>query len=898
MTASGSGSDPPLRRRPALARTYGSAHPTSSRRTSAHQGKRPRDPDDDHRHALPPPPSPPKDLSAIFSRFAPPVVAAGKPRVLLKRSQSSSGGGAVREAPASPTRPHTLALDRSFSQPDLPSSPLPSPAPSPARPSLGASLSFPSLSASPIRASLSACRDPFSREGSPSPVRALTAMGAAAPPALGSAYRPLAFALPAAGVGAGVGLGSVSGPTRTYAGGGRTLRRDAVDDELFAAPSTAPASSSSSSSTTTTLLPSLLPPALSRRTLTAVPRAPPRPAQDLGTLRALWGIDAEETLADSEEADSQDRGSRVVAGGLLRKQGEGKRWMDELGWCLEGLREGDRAAARASAVDLVGKLLSRDWLRRLKSSGQAESVYLAFRLAAAGVGRGEAGQSAGPDRVVDTAFAALVALLVRDQRLAEPLFRLKAADVERESARLPAAAAAAHEGGAADERVGAATAPAPSDGLGGGGWSSSPRKAGAGEVDEQSDLLEMLCELGAREWAREQVGVAHGVQEEAGVTRAKGKKVLRGDARHLQALRDIVTSAELFPHSGNGASPSPVTLRSLVLLATRSIAGFAPRAIFQPQHLLCESGLFGQVACMFLDECSPIRGRLEKYENGLDLLPPTGTGTGTGTTISLATISTYLGIFESTSLATPAAYHVISAPDLVSQFASALDDLTLATFLVALDAPPPPASPVPASASADGEEEQEEADALAVLTAALGVLFGLTTERVWAAALVGGGSGGGGGGGGGGTALVRTLVRVLLACRRIAAMDRDDCDEAAAAAVAAVGRPATDPAAASEGQGEGEVEMARSSEAAGDERAANVHKSAGQAVWDVLSLALGVLANLAESAGGELRVLVRELRLDPSCHGRRQCARVCHCPTLGDDATVDGGPARCAQLAY
>jgi len=31
-------------------------------------------------------------------------------------------------------------------------------------------------------------------------------------------------------------------------------------------------------------------------------------------------------------------------------------------------------------------------------------------------------------------------------------------------------------------------------------------------------------------------------------------------------------------------------------------------------------------------------------------------------------------------------------------------------------------------------------------------------------------------------------------------------------------------------------------------------------VWDVLSLALGVLANLAESADEDLRVRVRELR--------------------------------------
>ncbi|BGP48698.1 hypothetical protein JCM10450v2_004574 [Rhodotorula kratochvilovae] len=813
------------------------------------------------------PPSPAKDLSAIFSRFAPPAAGpsaaqeadpAARPRMLLKRSQSSGGaaagsnGGAGLRAEmlsrkrgtgevleeqdeeavsGSPTRPRTLALDRSLSYPTLPSSPLSSPGPgarSPARPALGASLSFPALSGSPSRGGVP---NPFSREASPSPARpAGPAPLGAGTAALGSAYRPVAFAPPAANFAA-------AGPTRTYAGGARTLRRDVAEEALFAAPSSS-ASSSASASAGAAALPSL-PPSLSRRT-----RPAQKPEQDLSTLRALWGIDAEDALADSEEADSQDRGARVVGGGLLRKQGEGKRWMDEIGWCLEGLRAGERGAVRASALDLLTKLLSRDWLRRLKSSGQAETVYLAFRLASSSSSEGA------PDRVLDTAFAALLALLLRDQRMAEPLFRLRAADVQREEERLRAA----RDG--ADDEESAPPAAAQSDGAPGAGWSSSPRKAGAGGVDERCDLLEVLRELGAREWAREEVGSAQSAGEEEGAARAKGKKVLRGDARHLQSLRDIITSAELFPStSGDAASSStPITLRTLVLHATRSIAGFAPRAIFQPQHMLCESSVFDQVASTFLDECKSCRGRVESYETGLDLLPPPGHFTA----ISLPTISMCLSIFESTSLATPYAYHVISLPDILPQLAAALGDLALVAFLLALDAPP---TEVPAPT---------RKEAMAVLTAAPGVLFGLTTERAWGKALVGQDGG-----------VVSTLVRVVLACRRVAAAEAQNRDGAGATALV---RSAAD--ASSSGA---DAEMPRSSEREDeDEDALTSVEAQTHAVWDVLSLALGVLANLAESADEELRVQVRELRLDSSCHGKRKCARECRC------AAEDDGQAQTA----
>jgi len=46
----------------------------------------------------------------------------------------------------------------------------------------------------------------------------------------------------------------------------------------------------------------------------------------------------------------------------------------------------DHDSAIPSALELLAKTLDRDWLRRLKSSGMSEQVYLAFRRGGAGDG--------------------------------------------------------------------------------------------------------------------------------------------------------------------------------------------------------------------------------------------------------------------------------------------------------------------------------------------------------------------------------------------------------------------------------------------------------------------------------------------------------------------------------
>ncbi|GAA6005974.1 uncharacterized protein JCM10292_005632 [Rhodotorula paludigena] len=880
------------------------------------------------------PPSPAKDLSAIFSRFsAAPAGASvaegakqdGRTRLRRSESNSTAATAAAAAAPAgsamggglravmlgrrrgaqepaaieeereghaeipSPSRDSTRnALDRALSQPNISSSPLSSPARSPQRPALSAAFSQPTLG-SPSRLA------PFapSREASPSPARPGPArlpsggMG----PALGSSYRPMPFAPPAPAFGTGLGAGG----TRTYAGGARTLRRD-VEEEAFFRPAAeaAPPSSASTSSAPEHRLPSL-PPSLSRRTIgsrtsstnTAGAAPPPAARETYASLRQRWGIDAEESLVDSEEHDSQDRGARVVGGGVLRKQGEGKRWNDELGWVLEGLRagaDGDRSAARASALDLLEKLQSRDWLRRLKASGEAESIYLALRLASYSPSPPEADHPAehlAPDRVLDTAFATLLALLVRDQRLAEPLFRLSPSDVSRERAkRAPSAV-----DGTGDSQGSAAAALARTQSAGddsqmtssSAGWSSSPRKAAgaaAAEVDERSDLLELLIELGQRDWVEEEVGKAKakdeaGDEEQAAGGRMRGKKVLRGDARHLQSLRNLIDAADLFPSS----TSQPVSLRTLVLVITRSIATFVPRTIFQPQHLLCASGLFDKVVQVFLDECSAVDERLQKYETGLDLLPPPSS---TVPSFSLVTLSSCLAIFEATSLATPYAFHLISMPSLLPSLAHALTHLTLVAFLLALDGPD--------SAQQDRATQQE---ALGTLTAALGILFGLTTESSWGLALVDRSSASPTHG----AELVAVLVRIVLACRRHAKEDVQGTTITVRRAAVIKEEDEGDSAAPSSSSAD------NGSRAGEEASGANSGVGAAAALWDVMSLAMGVLANLAESADEAFKLRVRELRTDLTCHGKRKCALRCHCVEAQADEPATTVIGVLAQLA-
>ncbi|GAA5862939.1 hypothetical protein JCM8547_003627 [Rhodosporidiobolus lusitaniae] len=878
-----------------------------------------------------PPPSPAKDLSALFSRFSQPASTSASTssvpvRAGLKRSASAvDAGGLVgrmksgrratvdekiaeesdgetrstgRASPfPSPSCP-SLALDRSLSQPVLPSSPTPSsplssPHRSPSRPSLGTSLSFPAFSAA----------HPFSpsREGSPSrPAAAKRGKSGIFPSyglnalATGSAYRPATFI---AGRGPAPGGG---GGGRTYAGaGGRSYKEDVDEQAFFAGPC---AAGSAQGRATSSPHSSLLPPSLRRPLLPA----PPPPRDSTATLRARWGIDAEESLAALEvdggsegEGGSQDRGSKVEGGGLLWKKGDEKKWRDEVDFLVEGMREGAGEGevggdgVKASAFELLRKLLDRDWLRRLKASGNAEKVYTALRRAGAGEG---------VDRVLDTSLALLLALLLRDQRLSEPLFRLTPSDISlplpspspRPSSPYsrPPSPAGGSFGMSRQNSYGFFQA-SQSQNLNQGrekevepsssfpSFSSSPRKrtfdaAREAMQDDRCDVMEVLRgfledgdEGAGKDWRSEEIGRRKEEEEQGGGAGrvGKAKKKERGEVRHLQTLRDIVDDSSLF-----SSEPGlPVTILSLTLLAIRSLSSFAPRPIFQPQQLLCASGAFEAVVREGLvSECEKIGKRIDGWEKGLDLLPPPLSSTSSSAP-SLPTLLLTLSILELTSASSPLAFPSISTPSLLPVLADALRDLTLFSHLLFLEG----------KKTDEGWEEGGKA-----LVAVLGVLYGLTTEPVWIAALLNPSGGrsenvdlevGVKRGKGARAEIVATLVRVVLATRREAkrlaleeAKEKKPAEKSARVKIT----PATS---------EGDVEMLDAPSLSAVEVGQEDEKdedSEKRRLWDVLALSLGALANVLDSVGDEkgVKELLRESELNPSCHARRKCARSCTCP--------------------
>lgn len=174
-------------------------------------------------------------------------------------------------------------------------------------------------------------------------------------------------------------------------------------------------------------------------------------------------------------------------------------------------------------MEVLSKLHDRDWLRRLKASGLAESVYAAFR-------RGGAGE--GKDKVLDIALLLLLALLLRDQRLSEPLFRLSPTDIARPTpSQLNSPAPSSRPSSPAMSRHNSQSQPPLDSQSSFPSFSSSPRKRAVEERDDRCDLMEVMKVLAEVEWTREDIG--KGKEEgEAVVGRKRGKKD-RGDARYV-----------------------------------------------------------------------------------------------------------------------------------------------------------------------------------------------------------------------------------------------------------------------------------------------------------------------------------------------------------------------------
>ncbi len=197
--------------------------------------------------------------------------------------------------------------------------------------------------------------------------------------------------------------------------------------------------------------------------------------------------------------------------------------------------------------------------------------------------------------------------------------------------------------------------------------------------------------------------------------------------------------------------------------------------------------------------------------------------------VSIPILSLHLSIFEATSLAGPLAFELISSPELLPPLSLAFTQLAHVAVLLALDRNPgPPPPPTTMSRVPIASE-----DALRTLVAVLGILLALSSDERWSVAFVE-------------AELLPTLVRAALLSRRLAgegvpgSAPQAAAEEAPQSSLSDAVDPATSDATTTTGSEAEEVATA----------AAAVVDDHGRSrlIWEVLSLSVGVLANVLDAA--------------------------------------------------
>ncbi|KAJ3761783.1 hypothetical protein EV360DRAFT_37105 [Lentinula raphanica] len=90
----------------------------------------------------------------------------------------------------------------------------------------------------------------------------------------------------------------------------------------------------------------------------------------------------------------------------IRNKGESRRFLDEVGYLLEGMGKDETPASKkASALEIIHRLCEPDFIRQAKAADFLQSTWDAFI---------EAGGGTGEDKVLDTLLVAFVALVSRD----------------------------------------------------------------------------------------------------------------------------------------------------------------------------------------------------------------------------------------------------------------------------------------------------------------------------------------------------------------------------------------------------------------------------------------------------------------------------------------------------
>ncbi|KAL8279525.1 hypothetical protein RQP46_008087 [Phenoliferia psychrophenolica] len=364
--------------------------------------------------------------------------------------------------------PSTTSLTRALSQPVLSSPPS---AATNSRAPLGPSSSLPTLPLSPTKP-----RPPLARSS--------TSLLAPPPSSAQDASAPAPR--------------GVAGARRTY-GSQRSFKRDLDEERLFASSSTTPSSVPPPSNSSPVI------PGGTRKRL-VLPPVPPKvkERETYSALREKWGVDEEEEL-DEEVAEA----NQIKSVTQLRAKGENSRFVDELEYLLEGLVKGMALGVRrASAIEVLRKVLDPEFVRRLKSLGLVERVYSSFRTAEAGSG----------DRALDPALALLVATFAHDQRLMEPLLRISKSELEDE------------------------------EGTSRGAW----------EEERSCDVLEVLTEmLLGNATAGEEVGSA-----------VPGKGVSKSDVRAITSVRALIDESTLLADANLAPTLRSLALLAISLIAS------------------------------------------------------------------------------------------------------------------------------------------------------------------------------------------------------------------------------------------------------------------------------------------------------------------------------------------
>lgn len=185
---------------------------------------------------------------------------------------------------------------------------------------------------------------------------------------------------------------------RTY-GEMRSYKRDEAEEKMFGL-STADDDAAPQPNSSTAVLgaeaSALSPSPVAVRNL---PPAPLRERETYAVLRRRWGVDLDD---DSSEINEGLEASDLKSITQLRARGENARFVDEFNYLVEGLEPGMGLGVRraryvsassvqeliraSSAIEVLRKMLDKEFLGRLKTSGFAERVYVEFRKASAGDG--------------------------------------------------------------------------------------------------------------------------------------------------------------------------------------------------------------------------------------------------------------------------------------------------------------------------------------------------------------------------------------------------------------------------------------------------------------------------------------------------------------------------------